>query len=92
MTDTPVTKLDSNERGLGIFYFPGELDAIKVAKQIGAFYGYGNIIDHLKDAWSERLQQDGMSKDAADAGALHICPWCNVDWRTGKKVKRGKKR
>jgi len=74
-----------------ILYFPGELEAIETVKALGAQYGYGNLIMHLKTAWSEMLQEKhGMSKDAADAGGGLLCAWCNVDCRTGKKAKRAK--
>lgn len=71
-----------------IRYFPGELDAIEAVKALGAAYGYGNLIFHLKQAWSEHLQAEGISKQAADYGGRLICVWCDVDERTGKKVKR----
>jgi len=61
-----------------------EAQVIELADRIG----YGHLIQILKDAWSEKLQSEwGMSKDTADRGALHICPWCDVDGRTGKAAK-----
>lgn len=74
-----------------IRYFPGELEAIAAVRALGASYGYGNLISHLKQAWSERLQSQGISKQAADYGGRLICVWCHTDERTGKKVKRGKR-
>jgi hypothetical protein len=68
--------------------FPGETDAIATAVHLGAIYGYGNLIYHLKDAWSAELQvKYGFDKPAADRAALHICPWCQVDSRTGQVAK-----
>lgn len=65
--------------------FTGEAEAIETVKRLGESYGYGNLINHLKDAWSESLQTKwNMDKKTADAGALHVCPWCGVDHRTGK--------
>lgn len=69
-----------------------EQKALKQAIEIGLTWGFGNVIDVLKDAWSEELQRKyGWSKEFADEGALHICPWCNVDSRTGKKRKAKRK-
>lgn len=67
-------------------WFPGEENAVATVKALGAEYGYGNLIHHLKDAWSERLQKSGLPKKTADVAAGHICVWCYVDSRTGKKV------
>jgi hypothetical protein len=64
----------------------GEEQAIEMMKWVAAQYGYGDMIYHLKNAWSEYLQADGMTEDAADRAAFHVCPWCNVDGRTGKKA------
>ena len=74
----------------GIHYFPGERDAIETVKRLGAQYGYGNLISHLKDAWSESLQggKYEFSKESADLAAGHICVWCLTDGRTGKKIKK----
>jgi hypothetical protein len=69
-------------------YFPGEQDAIRTVRELGARYGYGNLISRLKDAWSEHLQAtSGLSKKSGDLAAGHVCVWCNVDWRTGKKAR-----
>lgn len=67
--------------------FPGEREAIEEVKRLGAEYGYGNLIYHLSEAWSQKLQAQGMSKQGADFAARYICVWCNTDSRTGKKVK-----
>lgn len=64
--------------------FPSEADVDKTLKLLGEQYGYGNIILRLKNTWSENLQANGMTREAADLGALHVCPWCSTDWRTGK--------
>ena len=66
--------------------FPGEDEAIAIVKRMGAEYGYGNLIGHLKDAWSESHQRAGVSKQTANAAAGHICVWCYTDTRTGCKV------
>lgn len=70
--------------------FPGEQAAIDTVKALGARYGYGNMISHLQQAWSESLQAQGIEREAADYGATIICAWCDTDKRTGRKV-RGKK-
>jgi hypothetical protein len=67
-----------------IMLFPGEQEAIETVKELGRKYGYGNLIHHLRDAWSEDLQGHGISRDGADMAAGHICVWCKVDTRTGK--------
>ena len=68
--------------------FPGEDEAIESVLVAGEKYGFGNMIHHLKNAWSASLQEKWtMSKKTSDAAAGHICAWCNVDSRTGKKVK-----
>jgi|GEM_PF-3629795 len=66
--------------------FPGEDEAITTVKRMGAEYGYGNLISHLKDAWSESQQGQGVRKLVADTAAGHICVWCNTDTRTGRKA------
>lgn len=73
-----------------IRYFPGEKEAIETVKRLGAQYGYGNLISHLKDAWSESLQGGSynIGKTSADLAAGHICVWCLTDSRTGKKIKK----
>ena len=72
-------------------YFPGEQEAVATVKALGAQYGYGNLISHLKQAWSERMQSEwGFDKRAADYQGGLICAWCDTDTRTGKKVKRAK--
>ncbi len=71
--------------------FHGEVEDLEKAVQIGKQWGYGNVIQALKDAWSKELQSDPrwkMDKATADAAAHHVCAWCNADTRTGKKVKR----
>jgi hypothetical protein len=67
--------------------FPGEKEAIETVKRLGEEYGYGNLIYHLSEAWSQKLQAQGMSRQGADFAARHICVWCKTDSRTGKKVK-----
>lgn len=75
-----------------IRYFPGEQEAIETVKRRGAEYGYVNLISRLKDAWSEYLQSDNaiggpLPQKVADRAAQHVCVWCGVDGRTGKKAK-----
>lgn len=68
--------------------FEGEQEALDIAAKIGSEWGFGNVINHLKNTWSKKLVEDhGFTKDKADAGALHVCPWCHVDGRTEKIVK-----
>ncbi len=69
---------------------PGEKEAIEKAVQIGELYGFGNLIAHLKGEWAKKLLTDGWVKDQlnADRCAGHICVWCDVDQRTGTKVKK----
>ena len=72
-----------------VWLFPGEAGAIATACALGEQYGYGNLIFHLRNAWSETLQREyPLDADASDRGAGHICPWCEVDSRTGKKAKK----
>lgn len=67
--------------------FPGERQAIHEIKRLGAAYGYGNLIRHLKDAWSDMLvEKSGLDRETADQAAGHICVWCKVDHRTGKRA------
>lgn len=66
--------------------FPGEKEAIETVVALAERYGYGNLIDRLKTAWSEKLQRDhGFGARIADLSAGHICVWCNYDTRTGEK-------
>lgn len=81
-----VMKTDETTIELPVM-FPGEAEAIEIVKRLGAEYGYGNLISHLKDAWSESHQAQGISKQTADTAAGHICVWCGIDRRTGKKPK-----
>jgi hypothetical protein len=65
----------------------GEAEAIRTVYELGAKYGYGNLIFRLRDAWSASLRiKYGISKEAADRDAGHVCPWCEIDSRTGKKA------
>ena len=69
-------------------FLPGEEEAIKKVVNYGKQYGYGNLIHHLKVAWSDSLQQKWeISRVVADLSAGLICVWCNTDTRNGKKVK-----
>lgn len=65
---------------------PGERAAIEVVIQMGEQFGYGNMIHRLSDAWSKKLQESGLPRLTADLASGHICVWCNIDKRTGKKV------
>lgn len=68
--------------------FKGEQEALDRAIAIGFTWGFGNVIDVLKTAWSKGLQKDSQqSAQSADLAAGHICVWCYTDSRTGKKVK-----
>lgn len=72
--------------------FPGEPEAIATVIALGEQYGYGNLINRLKEAWSKRLQErDGLDVLASDFSAGLICPWCDTDCRTGKKSRAAKK-
>lgn len=53
-------------------YFPGEREAIAKVLEYGGTFGYGNLISHLQEAWSKRLQDQGIPKPAADMGAWKI--------------------
>jgi hypothetical protein len=70
--------------------FPGEAEAIATVKALGAQYGYGNLISHLQQAWSDHLVAQGIDRQAADYGGRIICAWCDTDSRTGQKVERAK--
>jgi hypothetical protein len=51
-------------------------------------HGHGRMIQIIQEDWSKKLQQEwAMAKPAADAAAGMVCAWCNIDHRTGKKVK-----
>lgn len=50
--------------------FPGESEAIKQTLAWGAQYGYGNLIDHLRQAWKRRLMEKwGFDEASAERGA-----------------------
>jgi hypothetical protein len=67
--------------------FPGEQEAIDTVTRLGAEYGYGNLISHLRAAWAKTLRERyGMTHEQADRGALVICPYCSTDHRTGQKL------
>lgn len=69
--------------------FQGEAEAIKLVKELGKVYGYGNMIFHLRNAWSQMLQDTHQfPADTADRAAGHICPWCDTDSRTGEKASK----
>ena len=74
-------------------YFPGEQEAIREVLAHGHAYGFGNMIARLRDEWSRTLQtKEGFPVHSADMAAGHICVWCNVDSRTGKKAKKSRAR
>ena len=53
-----------------VWLFPGEAGAIATACALGEQYGYGNLIFHLRNAWSETLQREyPLDADASDRGA-----------------------
>jgi len=69
--------------------FAGEEEDLSRAVEIAERWGYGNLIDKLQTAWSKKLQSDPRwphPEHLADMEAGHICVWCKVDRRTGKKV------
>jgi len=67
---------------------PGESEAIELVKSLGVEYGYGNLISHLKDAWSASHQAQGVKRETADIAAGHICAFCHADLRIGKQARR----
>lgn len=70
--------------------FPGEETDITKVIAIAERWGYGNLIDCLKTAWSKKLQADPRwphPRHVADEAAGHICVWCKTDGRTGKKAR-----
>jgi hypothetical protein len=65
--------------------FPGEPPDLDTAIAIADKWGYGNVIQALRNSWSKMLQAKWkFDKEAADRGAGHICVWCNIDSRTGR--------
>lgn len=46
--------------------FPGEEDAVDAVLEAGRYYGYGNMIAHLKRAWAAMLMRD-YELDEAEA-------------------------
>jgi hypothetical protein len=74
-------------------YLPGEEAAIHEVLAHGHTYGFGNLLSHLKAEWSRMMQERyGFDRDTADRAGRFICAWCDVDERTGKKVKPKVKR
>jgi hypothetical protein len=70
-------------------YFKGEKEAVDIVIRLGEQWGYGNLISHIKRAWSQMLQDKwGIDKYGADMAAGIICVWCKTDSRTGKKVRK----
>jgi hypothetical protein len=67
-------------------WMAGEREALAEAQRLGSAYGYGNLIDALKEAW-ERLLTPQVGADAAEASTWY-CPWCGVDCRTGMRGRR----
>lgn len=50
--------------------FPGEVEAIRTVVELGARYGYGNLIGHLQTAWARDLVEKlGFPEDAARRAA-----------------------
>jgi hypothetical protein len=50
--------------------FPGETEAIAQTIAWGAEYGYGNLIDHLRQAWKRMLMEKwGFDEVSAEIGA-----------------------
>lgn len=53
----------------------GEQEAIRTVLLYGHRYGFGNLIGHLQEEWSQLLQtRERLSKDAADRGAWKVAP------------------
>lgn len=71
----------------GPVMLPGESEAIEHVVQAGKEYGYGNMIARLQEAWCRELEAKGIAPILAAKHAHIICVWCNVDSRTGKRVK-----
>ena len=50
--------------------FRGEAEAIKTVVELGARYGYGNLIGHLQTAWARHLVKDlGFTEQSARLAA-----------------------
>lgn len=70
--------------------FEGEEADLSRTVEVAEKWGYGNVIDWLKTAWSKKMQIDPRwphPRQIADEAAGHICVWCKTDSRTGKKVR-----
>jgi hypothetical protein len=50
-------------------YMPGELETVMLVKIYADQYGYGNLISHLQQIWSEKLQADGLMQQVLIGGA-----------------------
>jgi len=50
--------------------FPGEREAVEQVLALGDQYGYGNLINRLKCAWTLRLMKSGMTQKSALGGAM----------------------
>jgi hypothetical protein len=71
MAEAKRGKLKPTVKVPSVIVFPGEAEAKMLVSAAGAHYGYGNMIQHLKQGWSEMLQQTcGMSKKQADKAAV----------------------
>jgi len=67
--------------------FPGEASAASLVRELGRKYGYGRLIQILREAWSEELQNKWhMDTYGAAVGAGFICAWCQIDSRNGKRA------
>lgn len=67
---------------------PGEAEAIQTVKELGAKFGYNNLIFHLQNAWSTHLHALNIQDlRAIDLAVGHICVYCGTDRRTGEKIK-----
>jgi hypothetical protein len=64
--------------------FPGEQDAVDAVLEAGRYYGYGNLIAHLKRAWARMLMRDhGLSEAEAlrmaDTSAYPLDPPADLE-------------
>jgi hypothetical protein len=70
---------------------PAEQKAIKDVVCLGEQYGYGNLICHLKSAWSKKLNEEyGINQpmDGAYPIKMHIDLMEHGEWdETGERYK-----
>lgn len=51
---------------------------VEMVLKVGAEWGYGNMIHHLKKAWKEDLIKSGLAESTAELGSRlkHKCEKC----------------